>query len=257
MKNITLAQARYRVGSYLDMLGTNVVGATNSSSATWTPGQNDNPSLQEINSFINMAFDGLFNELAQADPLRYGKMFYYNYTSTVSQLGQPLPADFFELLRCDYLLGTGTNPIAQPSPIWIPVMSTSLQEEASFQWNVFTTTAGPAYRYIIESGYIRFLPASQVASTFRIHYIPARQNLVADNDVFDGVVGWEEAAILDAAISIKVKLDQDPSGLIMLKQVWDARILALREDRDSGSVPSTIDADAGMFPVFGFPRSFS
>lgn len=259
-KLINLGEMRYRLGSKLDLLGTNVVGQSGSTSAVWTPGQNDNPSLQEVNYYLNAGLDWLYNELAQADPLRYSATWWLTIQpgSTFNGVnGQPLPPDFVELLRCDYMIGTGQNGFttSTPNPIWMPVMKTSLMEEASYQWNVFTTAAGPSYRYIIDGNNIRFLPTTQVGGQFRIKYLPNRPPLEANTDTFDGVNGWEEAAILWAAIQIKAKLDQDSSSFQQLLANYEERIEAMKQDRDSGSMDGTIDLDAGTFPIFSFPRS--
>jgi len=265
VKNLTLANARFRLGSKLDLLAAgNTPGPSSGSPLVWTPSANDNPSLQEVNYYLNAGFDWLYSELAQADPLRYGVVWYFQITpqslnpSNSTALGLPLPPDFAEALRVDYMIGAGNNGApspGNPNPIWMPVKRTSLQEEASYQWNVFTTAAGPSYRYIIENQSIRILPSSQVAGQFRMHYLPARKDLVADSETFDGVLGWEEAVILWAAIQIKAKLDQDASQFIMLLAQYNEKINAMKADRDSADPAGTIDLDAGAFPVFGFPRS--
>ena len=260
-KKVSLGEMRYRIGSKLDLLGTNVQSAPGSTTAVWTPSENDNPSLQEVNYYLNAGIDWLYNELAQADPLRYSATWWIQITpqNFNATLGQPLPPDFVQLLRCDYMIGTGQNGAfspGTPNPIWMPVMPTSLMEEASYQWNVFTTAAGPSYRYIIDGPNIRFLPTSQVGGQFRLKYLPARQNMAADTDSFDGVNGWEEAAILWASIQLKNKLRQDFSGDLQLLASYEERIAAMKADRDSGGPHGVIDLDAGMFPVFGFPRNW-
>ena len=262
MKLITLGEARYRLGSKLDLLaGPNTVGP-NGGTAVWTPSEFDNPSLQEVNLYLNIAFDWLYTFLASTDPLRYGKTFFLasNTASPFSLVGAPLPPDFAQLLRVDFMLGAGTaaiggNPIT--NPLWMPVQSTSLSEEASYQWNVWLTVAGPAYRYIVEGQNIRFLPSQQVGGQFRIKYVPARQNLVADNDKFDGITGFEEIAITYAATQIAIKLQQFDKVQLWMQQMAEFKenMTRMAQDRDSGSAHGTIDLDSSVWPSFGFPRS--
>lgn len=81
----------------------------------------------------------------------------------------------------------------------------------------------------------RFRPPNGT-KTVRVRYIPAATTLANDNSTFDGVNGWEELAVLFAAIDILNKRGQDPSALMAKRDRLVARIQMV-EGRDGGEPP--------------------
>lgn len=55
-----------------------------------------------------------------------------------------------------------------------------------------------------------------------------------DSTLIEGISGWEEYIIVDAAIKAKVKLEEDPSALMAAKLELKQRIEAMAEGRDAG-----------------------
>jgi hypothetical protein len=66
--------------------------------------------------------------------------------------------------------------------------------------------------------------------------------LVSDTDTVQGVSGWTEYIIVDAAIKMMQKEESDVSVLMAQKQALLQRIEAMSQNRDAG-MPSTV-ADA-------------
>jgi hypothetical protein len=82
--------------------------------------------------------------------------------------------------------------------------------------------------------------------------------LASDTDTVQGVSGWTEYIIVDAAIKMMQKEESDVSVLIAQKQALLARIEAMAHNRDAG-MPSTV-ADAqssnSFYPYSGSWGSF-
>lgn len=55
-----------------------------------------------------------------------------------------------------------------------------------------------------------------------------------DPDRWDGINGWEEYVVLDAAIVAMLKEETDPSGLMSQKAEIDRRIIDMADSRDKG-----------------------
>lgn len=79
----------------------------------------------------------------------------------------------------------------------------------------------------------------------------------SDATTFDGISGWEEYVVLDAAIKGVVKEESDPSALMAEKEAMRQRIMATAMGRDA-SLPSrvsdtqSIDYWNGTFGGFGY-----
>lgn len=94
-------------------------------------------------------------------------------------------------------------------------------------------------RYRITGARLWFAPTPQGSLTVRIFYIPRLTELSADDDVLDGVNGWEEYVIIDAAIKAMQKEESDVSVLFAQKGAIIKRLDAEAENRDAGS-PATV-----------------
>ncbi len=72
-----------------------------------------------------------------------------------------------------------------------------------------------------------------------------------DAVTIDGVAGWEEFIIIDAAIKAKVKQEQDTADLRIQKQEMVADIQSMAEGRDAGQAHHVSDALAANGGLFG------
>jgi hypothetical protein len=94
-------------------------------------------------------------------------------------------------------------------------------------------------QYRIVGDKIMFIPTPQAGQTIRLWYIPRMTSLLQDTDVLDGVSGWTEYIIVDAAIKALQKEESDVSALMAQKQMLTERINASAQNRDAGQ-PDTI-----------------
>ncbi len=63
-----------------------------------------------------------------------------------------------------------------------------------------------------------------------------------DSTAFDGISGWEEYVVIDAAIKAQIKQEADFSGLAGQKQAMMMRIEAMANGRDAGQAQHVTDA---------------
>lgn len=90
-----------------------------------------------------------------------------------------------------------------------------------------------------------------------VYYVPAPQRLESDSDFFDGIAGWEEWVVLDAAIKCLQKEESDVSVLAGQKAAVEDAIRGLASERDGGFPERVADMHRQTSPfVFtgGVPR---
>lgn len=91
-----------------------------------------------------------------------------------------------------------------------------------------------------EHGKYSFLPLSGGRS-ITLYYVPACPRLVSSGDTFDGVNGWEELIVVDAAMKCLEKEESDVSALMARKAMLTERIQAMAPERDAG-MPERVQA---------------
>jgi len=89
--------------------------------------------------------------------------------------------------------------------------------------------------YRMEGSGIKFIPVPNGQHQVVLNYYPVNPFLVSGSDTFDGVNAWEEYAIWRAVSDCKAKLEEDPSYAIGRMAQLRAKIIALAEQRDTGS----------------------
>jgi hypothetical protein len=87
----------------------------------------------------------------------------------------------------------------------------------------------------------RFAKYNTVGQTFEVFFVPACPLLVLDTDTFDGVNGWDEYIVIDAAIKAKTKEETSIAELSKAKNDMIARIRASAPNRDAGMSGSVVD----------------
>lgn len=80
-----------------------------------------------------------------------------------------------------------------------------------------------------------------VSSSVTATYSSAILSFWSDSTVMEGISGWEEYVIVDAAIKMQIKQDLDYSGLAAQKLGLKTRIEAMAEGRDAGQAQHVSD----------------
>lgn len=94
-------------------------------------------------------------------------------------------------------------------------------------------------QYRVMGSNIQFIPQPATGQNIRLWYIPRLTQLLQDTDLMDGVSGWTEYVIIDAAIKALQKEESDVSVLGAQKMAMIDRIQSSAMNRDAGA-PDTI-----------------
>lgn len=103
--------------------------------------------------------------------------------------------------------------------------------------NTFMGVFNLAYRMIGSN--IKFIPVPAGSQFIRLWYIPKMKQPLQDTDMLDGISGWTEYVIIDAAIKAMQKEESDVSVLMAQKAAIIERIDGAAQNRDAGQ-PDTI-----------------
>lgn len=208
----------------------------------------------ELNSYINQSYFELYDILVGA----YGENYYVAppYLITTDGVNQffSLPADFYKALGVDVQV---SSPVSN-NAFW------TLKEFSFAERNKYAVPNTQLYfgitnlRYRIQGDQLWLNPLPQANQVIRLFYIPRMTTLASDTDTVQGVSGWTEYIIIDAAIKCLQKEESDVSVLMAQKQAMLQRIEAMAQNRDAG-MPSTV-ADAqssnSFYPYSGAWGSF-
>lgn len=186
----------------------------------------------ELNSYINNSIAELYDLILQ----KYGNDYFVsssNISLVVDQEAYNLPADFLKVLGVDLQIASND---------WITLKPFMFAER-----NRYTSTSlrgyygASFYRYRLRGNQIIFNPVPNVTNTVRVWYVPRPTTLTLDADTFDGYNGWEEFAIVDAAIKCLQKEESDVSVLLAQKKALETRIEEAAGNRDAGFSPRIVD----------------
>jgi hypothetical protein len=152
-----------------------------------------------------------------------------------------LPNDFYKLRGVDLVLDSAGNAVT--------LKPFNFQERNSYLYTPTWNVVGLSYlRYHILGNSIRFVPVPSTSQTVKLWYIPAVTKLVLDTDTLDGVNGFEEYIIIDAAMKMRIKEETDISELVMQKEAMKQRINAMASGRDA-SQPERIADVTKQIPI--------
>lgn len=217
LPQMTLAELRLAAQQRADMVGSQFV-----SDAEWS-------------SYINSSYFELYDLLVQ----KYGDDYFVASPYQVTTDGQSdryaLPSDFYKLLGVD-LQNTGT-----PNG-WLTLRPFTFTERNRNSITDTTTWAGRTnLRYRLNGSNVWFTPMPQSGMLMRLWYVPRLTPLTSDTDVADGVSGWLEYVVVDAAIKAMQKEESDVSVLLAQKGALIRRIESAAENRDAGSPARVAD----------------
>lgn len=198
----------------------------------------------EVNSYINQSYFELYDLLVQ----KYGDDYFvaspYTFTTDGTSQFYNLPTDFLKLLGVDVQLGTGSDSFVTIKPF-------NFSARNRFAVPNFQSFYGVTnLRYRLKGSQLWLTPIAAAGQTVQIWYVPKLTTLVNDTDTVDGISGWTEYIIVDAAIKCLEKEESDTSALEARKAALIARIESAAENRDAGS-PATV-ADT-QYDDFRYP----
>lgn len=175
-RTFTLAQMRTKVRERADMV--NSTFCTDS----------------EIEGYISSSYAELYDLLVKSG------MAYFESTHPITTDGvdglYALPSDYYATLAVDYNDGSE----------WHEVPMFQLAER-----NAFPSSSGYALGYRIVGDNIELKPNPPTGQSYRILYVPAPAN---PPSTIDGVSGWEEFIVVDAAIKCLQKEESATGHLV-------------------------------------------
>lgn len=183
----------------------------------------------ELDQYINSSYQELYDILV-ASFEDYYTLPPVSYTITTGS-SIDLPADFYKLRGVDGKLDNNNFYTLQP----FQFAERNLNRNGvgilnSNQWYT---------QYRIVGKKILITPEDNAAGDYRLWYIPSCTVLVSESDTLDGINGWEEYVVVDAARKCLAKEESDTSGLVQDKAMLKQRITDMAARRDAG-MPKTI-----------------
>lgn len=203
-------------------------------------------SLPEANSYISNSYKALYDILVQ----KYGDDYLvatpYTFTTDGGSTLFPLPADFYKLLGVEVAL----NPNDPNS--WITLRKFEFVQRNLWNYpNVYTFYGITNLRYRLNGSNLMIVPIASANQTIRIWYCPRPNILMKDTDLLDGISGWEDYVILDAARKMLLKQEQDTSEIVQEMQFIVNRIEQAAENRDPGEPETVSDSKMRNFSWIG------
>lgn len=228
---ITLGQIRLQAQQRADRVNSNFVGK-----AEWNTYINQ--SAFELYDLMTTLYEdyflapqALFQTIGtnQFYPLPNGLLTFQDLTGT------PFVArPFYKLVGVDLGLALNNNA-------WMTIKKFNFIDRNRYIFPQITSTFLGVFNlaYRVMGNNIEFIPTPSGSQYIRLWYIPRMEQLLKDTDILDGVSGWSEYIIVDAAIKALEKEESDTSLLMAQKQMLKARIEETAMNRDAGQ-PDTI-----------------
>jgi hypothetical protein len=187
----------------------------------------------ELNSYINQSYFELYDILIQ----KYGDDYYvaspYSFITDGASQFYTLPTDFYKLLGVDLALSNTLDS-------YVTIRPFNFGDRNRYAIPNFQSFYGVTnLRYRLKANDLWLTPIPGQGQTIRIWYVPRLTTLATDVSTADGISGWTEYIIIDAAIKCLQKEESDVSILMAQKQAMIERIKNAAENRDA-AFPSTV-----------------
>jgi hypothetical protein len=196
----------------------------------------------ELTSYINQSYFELYDLLVQ----EYGDNYYVapavTFTTDGTSQSYALPNGtnysaapaLYKLLGVDLQLSPGNTGS------YVTLKQFNFSERNRFAIPNTSNFYGVTnLRYHIMGDNLMFQPLASAGQVIQLWYIPRMTQLSGASDTVEGVSGWTEYIIVDAAIKCMQKEESDVSVLMAQKQALIKRIEAAAENRDAG-MPATV-----------------
>lgn len=197
--------------------------------------------VPEWNTYINQSYFELYDLLTNvyenwflAPPLQI------TLTGTQQQYDLPNGANYNGAPALYRLVGVDCG-LANSNNAWVSLSRFNFIDRNKFVFpNIGSTFLGVfSLQYAVMGSTIYFIPTPAGNQIVRMWYQPRLTQLLQDTDILDGVSGWTEYVIVDAAIKAMQKEESDVMVLAAQKMLLKQRIEESAINRDEGQ-PQTI-----------------
>lgn len=198
-------------------------------------------STTEMYGYINDSYKelydllvGKFEDYYLADPLEF---------TISSGSTYDLPSDFYKIIGLDFKVSASDYQTVFPF-----TFADRNRRRVTDKLRGLYTVA----RYRILGDKLRFVPEDQCQGTYRLWYVPKATDKTLGTDTIEGVNGWEEYIIVDAAIKCMQKEESDVNVLMSQKMALIKRIEEMAQNRDAGHSQRVTDVTMNEFddPLF-------
>lgn len=192
---------------------------------------------QELNSYINQSYFELYDLLVSCFGDNYFVAPPVTFTAdgASDQFALPEGTLYGSAPALLKLLGVDRKCDATSFQTLKPFNFTERNNQNVLYPNIWN----PKYR--LNGSQIWFTPRLHAGTQIQLWYVPRLQTLVNDSDLADGISGWTEYVIVDAAIKCMAKEESDPSVFMAQKQALIQRIQSAAENRDASGVQTVGD----------------
>ena len=202
----------------------------------------------ELNSYISGSYKELYDILIQ----KFGDDYYvatpHTFTTDGTNDTYSLPDDFYKLLGVDCQYNGSSQGLG-----WVTLRQFMFAERNAYTLPNYQAFYGITnLRYRLRDDKLWLTPIPKAGQAMRMFYIPRPSTLSADADLVDGVAGWEEYIICDAAIKCMVKEESDPSAFAAQKIALIQRIESAAENRNAGAPKTVSDIHQSFWPYGGW-----
>lgn len=191
----------------------------------------------ELTNFINGSASSLYDLLVQAAEDYYVQSEVIPIVQGTNEY--TLPSMFYKILGVDYYVNN--KPV--------PMSRFMFRERHLYN---YLDARPEIVRYATWGQELIFKPQAPQIASVTVWYVPRITLLVNDSDLLDGVNGWEEYLILDAAIKCMVKEESDPSALLTQLAAVKDRIMTMSKDRNQGDPQTTTDIIGSRYDQYRF-----
>lgn len=196
----------------------------------------------EVNGFISSSY-GKFYDLLVTKFADYYVDDPIEFTLSAGEDSYTLTSTFYKILGLD--LKVGNNE-------YRPLRIFTFEDRNHRSASDVLRGIHPQVRYRILGNKIRFTPADRAQGTYRLWQVPRAATLSDDADTIDGINGWEEFIVLDAAIKCLSKEESDTSELTRQRNEIQKRIEDAAASRDIGQPERITDVsrNGGIDPFY-------
>jgi len=178
----------------------------------------------ELDTYVNASAAELYDILVSRFVDYYLESFVYTVASGSDVI--PLPTNFYKLRGLDVSGGGGR---------WLTVSAYNFAQRNDDTADLrIINRAAQRIRHRVQAGSVKLIPADQAVGNYQVWYVPRMPTLVATTDAFDGINGWEEYVVVDAAIKMMQKEESDTSALERQKAALLKRIETMAAERNVG-----------------------
>lgn len=147
-----------------------------------------------------------------------------------------VPKPFYKMNGVDVGLSNNNNA-------WFTLQKFNWNDRNNFVYPQLNSTILGVFNmsYRVMGSNLEFIPVPSANQFVRLWYIPRMEQPLADTDILDGISGWTEYVIIDAAIKAMQKEESDCTVLGIQKADIIKRIEDAAANRDAGSADTVTD----------------